>query len=136
MVPASSGGAVQPGGAAPLAPIAQPTPIQVDGNKKNYATGSVGMTLDMITDKIAFGGLFAIGGAHSALAHGGALGTYGAYHPVVVSAMRCNGWALISGKAATPSRDDELEEWADELVRGVAAQLIASDEVTSVMASL
>ena len=80
MGPASSGGAVQPGGAPPLAPIAQPAPIQVDGQKQNFAPGSLGMTLHMISKKIVFGGFFAIGGAHSMLANGGTLGTHGAYH--------------------------------------------------------
>ena len=49
------------------------------------------MTLDMIANQESFGHLFAAGGAHSILAHGGALRAHGAYHPEVVEKMKEHG---------------------------------------------
>ena len=130
MVPAGPGGAVAPGSASPLAPIAQPTSSQAVQQNQKFAPGSLLMTLDMIANQESFGHLFAAGGAHSILAHGGALHVHGAYHKEVVQAMKSSGWALVAGTASAPPSDANLEQWGDALVRRAAQELLDANEVT------
>ena len=115
------------------APIAQPTPFRVDGQKQNLAPGSIGETLSMINSQSPFGPHFAHGSGHSMLAHGGLPTVYGVYHMEVMEAMRKDGWRLISGAALAPPRDADLETWGEALVRTVALELLDANGLSSVL---